>query len=400
MNNLQHDVIVVGAGPAGSSAAYSIAKHGLTVALLEKENFVAETIRTSGVTWINDIQKFDIPDTLYNKIKNYSFYSPNNVVTIHGSTAKAAVLDVRKTYQYLANRAINHGAELFVNTEINSASIDKNKKVMCANHTSTFNGKIIIDSSGFNSVIGKLLNLVKPWKTFGVGAEYEAYAENIDPETLSLMVGKKYSPSGYAWIFPVNKKIIRIGVGINKPQSNINPLSLLKKILHEKTGPIQNLDNITPIEFHYGLIPNEGPIRRTVYDNLVLVGDAAGYANPIVLEGIRYAIKFGMLAGNIVSNAIQSNDLSQNALSLYEKNWKKSINSKIKSAYKIQNRWLQLTDDEWDMELNLIKELTSDELINFIKSDFNLLNMIKFVKNHPKLAIRNFFATLSFSSKK
>ena len=50
MNNLQHDVIVVGAGPAGSSAAYSIAKHGLTVALLEKENFVAETIRTSGVT--------------------------------------------------------------------------------------------------------------------------------------------------------------------------------------------------------------------------------------------------------------------------------------------------------------------------------------------------------------
>lgn len=83
-----------------------------------------------------------------------------------------------------------------------------------------------------------------------------------------------------------------------------------------------------------------------------------------------------------------------------KKTGKNQLTQKIKSAYKIQNRWLQLTDDEWDMELNLIKELTSDELINFIKSDFNLLNMIKFVKNHPKLAIRNFFATLSFSSKK
>ncbi|TBR26160.1 MAG: FAD-dependent oxidoreductase, partial [Candidatus Nitrosotenuis sp.] len=67
------DIVIVGAGPAGSSAAYSAAKNGAKVALLEKENAVAQTVRTSGVTWIDAIKEFNIPDDCYNPIKNYAF---------------------------------------------------------------------------------------------------------------------------------------------------------------------------------------------------------------------------------------------------------------------------------------------------------------------------------------
>jgi digeranylgeranylglycerophospholipid reductase len=73
-----YDIVVVGAGPAGSSAAYQAATNGAKVALIEKEQTVAETVRTSGVTWINNIKEFGIPDDCFNPIKNYSFCSPNN----------------------------------------------------------------------------------------------------------------------------------------------------------------------------------------------------------------------------------------------------------------------------------------------------------------------------------
>ena len=80
-----YDLVIVGGGPAGSSAAYTAAKNGVKVALLEKENSIAETVRTSGVTWIQNIKEFGIPDDCYNPIRNFSFCSPNNEVTINDS---------------------------------------------------------------------------------------------------------------------------------------------------------------------------------------------------------------------------------------------------------------------------------------------------------------------------
>ena len=82
---IHYDIVVVGAGPAGSSAAFQASKNGAKVALLEKEESVAETVRTSGVTWIQNIKEFGIPDDCFNPIKNYSFCSPNNEVTIRDS---------------------------------------------------------------------------------------------------------------------------------------------------------------------------------------------------------------------------------------------------------------------------------------------------------------------------
>ena len=96
-----YDLVIVGGGPAGSSAAFAAAKNGIKVALIEKENTIAETVRTSGVTWIESIKEFGIPDDCYNPIKNFSFASPNNQVTIRDVVATAAVLDVRKTYRWL-----------------------------------------------------------------------------------------------------------------------------------------------------------------------------------------------------------------------------------------------------------------------------------------------------------
>ncbi len=393
MSEFSYDIIVVGSGPAGSSAAYSAVSNDIKVAILEKEPCVANSVRTSGVTWIDDIKKFSIPEKFYNKIKNYSFHSHNNKILIKGDTPFAAVLDVRKTYNFLAQRAVDRGADLFTNNNVTKVQLNKDQKLININQNK-FTSKMVIDASGFRSVVARSLGLVKQWRVFGTGAEYESYAENIVPDTWSLMVGTKYSPSGYAWIFPVNKHVVRIGVGITRPYSVINQINQLNKIIKNKVGPIKDLGKINPIELHYGLIPNDGPIRNTAYDNVLLVGDSAGYSNPLVLEGIRYAIKFGLIAGDIASKAIAAENYSKNFLSEYEKQWKKSIYKKIISSYMIQKRWLKLNDNEWDDELNIIKNLTACELINFMKSDFGLIDAMKFITKNPHVAVSNFFKIL------
>jgi digeranylgeranylglycerophospholipid reductase len=238
------------------------------------------------------------------------------------------------------------------------------------------------------------MGFVTQWEKFGAGAEYEVKAENVDPQTWWLMVGQKYSPAGYAWIFPISNEIVRIGVGVGKPDSSVDPTERLKQLMDSKEGPIGRLGKITPIEFHYGLIPNDGLSRKTVYNNLILVGDSAGQANPLVLEGIRYAIKFGRVAGNVAVSALQSGNTDESALMPYEDNWRKEIESKIKAAGKVQSRWIGLTDEQWDKELDIIKELKAEEFLDFIKADFGLSNMLKLATHHPKLAVRQLFGLI------
>ena len=404
MKEFDYDIVVVGGGPAGSSVAFTAAKKGVKVAMLEKEDSIAQSVRTSGVTWVKDVKKFGIPPDCYNEIRNYSFCSPNNQVSVRDSEPRAVVLDVRKTYQWLAQQAEKEGASIFLKTNVTGVRTDADGKITGVNASGNedlvFNSKIVIDASGFQSVVARSLGVATQWERFGAGAEYEATAENVEQDTWWLMVGQQYSPAGYAWIFPVNKNTVRIGVGIGKPESNVDPTERLKELLKNKLGPIKNLGKITPIEFHYGLIPNDGLSRKTVYDNLILVGDSAGQANPLVLEGIRYAIMFGRVAGEISADAIKSGDTSEKSLKKYEDIWQKAIKAKIKSASKVQDRWIGLTDEEWDKEIEVIGELTADEFIDFIKADFGLSNMVRLATHHPKLAIRQLFNIVKGSKSK
>ncbi len=396
MDELNFDVIVVGGGPAGSSAAHMAAKNGCRVALIEKEKEIAETVRTSGVTWISDIEKFGIPEECYNPIKKFSFCSPNNSVKISDNIAKAAVLDVRKTYRFLANRAKISGSEIFTATNVTGVVKDASGKCIgviakSKGNQIQFNSKVVIDASGFVSIIAKELGYVSQWKKFGAGAEFEVKTEKLEHDNWWLMVGQEYSPAGYAWIFPTSKNTARIGVGVGKPDSDMDPTARLNELLEKKLGPIKDLGNIEKIEFHYGLIPNDGLSRKTVYDNLILVGDSAGQANPLVLEGIRYAIRFGEVAGKVVADAIKNGDTTETSLNPYEKEWKRAIESKINSAGKVQNRWVGLTDEEWDKELSIIEELTADEFLDFIRADFGVSKMVKLATHHPKMIVRQLF---------
>jgi digeranylgeranylglycerophospholipid reductase len=390
----KYDIAVVGGGPAGLSAAYSAAKAGATVVLLEKDEAIAHSVRTSGVTWISEMERLGIPSKYYNPVQNYRFVSPSNDILIQGSAAKSCVLDVRATYQHLAFMAAEAGAEIMIKSNVINVVKDRNKvagvKASTPKGDLTVLSTLVIDASGFSSSIARKAGAAGEWKRYGVGAEYECYCDDIDSATWTLMVGQQYSDAGYAWIFPLSKNRVRIGVGIGRPESIAEPLEKLHVIMGKRLKPLDTMGKIQPVELHYGFIPNEGVRQNSVADGLVMVGDSAGQSNPLVLEGIRYAIEFGRLAGDVGAGSLSRNSNRESLLD-YEKTWKAKVESKIQSALKVQKRWLGLSDEEWDKEIEILRDMTVDEFLDFIKADFTTGKMMKLALHHPKLAAWQLF---------
>lgn len=391
---MQYDIVVVGGGPAGLSAAYSASKLQARTILLEKDDAVGQFVRTSGVSWIDSMKTLGIPEKYYNPIKNYRIISPTNEVTFNGEVARSCVLDVRATYQYLASLAVRSGSDIMVRSRVNDVIANSSRisgvKARTPKGELEIRSKLVIDASGFSSTVARRAELVPEWRRYGIGAEYECFCSEVDPQTWTLMVGSIYSEAGYAWLFPISKDRVRIGVGVGRPESRSDPLKILNELVEKRVKPLNELSKLQPIELHYGLIPNEGCVRTTTHDGLLLVGDSAGQSNPLILEGIRFAIEFGRLAGEVGAGSLSSGATKQSLMN-YETIWRKMIESRVNSAQKVQSRWLALTDEQWDKEIKILKSISEDEFLDFIRADFTASKMLRLSLHHPQLMARKLF---------
>src|SRR5215470_9025614 len=125
----RYDVLVVGGGPGGLSAAEVAARGGARVAVLERQKEVGYPVHTSGGSWIADMRTLGIPSELYHPIRSVTFLAPHRQARFEYPDPVCCVMDVRGVYQHLAGRAVAAGVTLHPNSPVERPIIAEDRVV-------------------------------------------------------------------------------------------------------------------------------------------------------------------------------------------------------------------------------------------------------------------------------
>ena len=244
------------------------------------------------------MEALGMPARLYHPISRVRFLSPNNSASFDYPVPRLCILDVRGTFQYLAERAIAAGAQIRLATRAVAPIIGGT--VSCGASgpmTEDIRSDLVVDATGYRSALLKQSGLDPGFRRFGVGSEYDMYAPHCDQSEAVLLVGGAVAPSGYAWVFPWGRGRVRVGVGVIHPDSSENPEAYLNGLVAAADRFGVNLKGAQPVEHHTGLIPSEQFTERFAGDGILGVGDAVGNASSLLGEGIRWAIHRGAHGG-------------------------------------------------------------------------------------------------------
>ena len=339
---------------------------------------------------MSDMKALHIPEHLYHPITKVVFVSPRREVTLNYNPAVACVIDVRGVYQHLAGRAVAAGATLRVRHTVEQTLMDGNAiaGVTAKTHASeraTFRAPITIDASGFSRHIGVRSDMGKAFHRYGYGAEYDMYAPNYPQDELYLIMGGAYAPHGYAWVFPRGNGRVRLGVGVLHPDCDVDARPYLDSIIRDLPQLTEKFRGASPVEYHTGLFPSEGPVERFSRDGLILAGDSGGHGSTLVGEGIRFAIYSGQMAGSVAAEAVKTGDTSSSFLSRFDKQWRTRFGRDMDISYMINKHIANYTDEQWDNALDLMKRMTPAQVAQTLRGDFSAALVMGIIARNPGL---------------
>ncbi len=308
---MEIDVLIVGAGPAGSTTARYCADKGLDVLMIDRRSEIGFPVQCGEFLpatkemysmfpkGIDLEELFTIPDSLVAGSSHVlELVSPKGKVYRVGF--EGYTLDRRSFDKYLVKLAVDAGARLET-----SVSFFGLKDGIARTTFGDVKAKVVVGADGPNSRTARDAGLQRPEARYpAVTSQSDAYFEPV----IRMYFGK-IAPGGYAWVIP-KRKGANIGVGFNPRLLKDRPSVTFEKFA-SRIGA----------EYHdvtMGFVPMSGPASRTVSGNVILVGDAAGHVMATNGGGIPIAMIAGRIAGQTVKAHLQRGV----SLEDYERRWK------------------------------------------------------------------------------
>jgi digeranylgeranylglycerophospholipid reductase len=236
-----------------------------------------------------------------------------------------------------------------------------------AQGTQLVRARFVVDASGHARAVWRAAGLAERPARVGIGAEIECQEASGADGRCVLFVGSAYAPSGYGWIFPAPGGRVRVGVGVQRPDSAASPADLLQHFLGSPEVRRLGLRLGEPVERHFGVIPADGVPPAFACGRLVGVGDAVGQALPLVGEGIRYAIEAGRHLGRGLALALTGAQSHAQVFRAYEAWWKGRYGRPFALAQRLNERMARFSDREWDDALPLLGRFAPDDVARLLR---------------------------------
>ena len=306
------DLAVVGAGPAGSSAAEAAAAAGISVWLIDKKSEIGSPVQCGGfLPEVGGLEKLlpsaelpralaDIPERIVLcRTSLQRIYSPSG--SFKEFPVAGRVLDRRAFDRHLAYRAAIAGARILPATR---ARLNDGRLQLSGRFPGTARPRVILGADGPHSTVSRAMG--NPVQETGICLEYEMVDVDIDPQAAEMYFSARYAPGGYAWIIPLGSDSANVGVGVRASYLSGQRLpQILDRFIAEHPLGREKLAGGEAVAVMRGAVPAGGSPPAIMKDNMLLAGDAAGQVMATSGGGIPIAIVGGRIAGEAAAGYLR-----------------------------------------------------------------------------------------------
>jgi len=386
---LYYDVVVVGAGPGGSSTARFAAENGAKVLMIEKRQEIGVPVRCGeGIAkvWLDEIGMEPNSAWIANEVDGARIIAPDGATmeidsVMAGNECGFVVL--RDIFdKHLAAMAARSGAEIWVKAAAVGLIKEDDRvtgvKVRKDGEIITVKCKVVIGADGYESKVGRWAGIdtnLQP-RDVNTCVQYVMAGIEVNPRFNDFYVGS-CAPGGYIWVFTKGTDMANVGIGVNLDK--IEGKAQAKYFLDKWIESHPQIARGQPIQMVAGAISCGMPIDRTVADGIMLVGDAARQIDPLTGGGIANACKAGKIAGEVAAKAVKSGDVSVEAFKEYEKAWREMLENHLIRNYIAKEKLLEMSDDMFNKLIGLLSEVNLERVTT--------LDILKAVQQkYPELA--------------
>lgn len=373
---MNFDAIVVGAGPVGSTVAEHIAKEGYSVLILEEHPRIGIPRHCTGKISANALRELELGSSVgaLQEVRGATFFSPDaDSIHVERGDVQAYVFDRSTLDKRLSENAEDAGAQLLKSAHATNVSIDPNRVIVQFKHEDEYHRigtRIVIGADGANSLIARRLGLYsKERSAVKVAIQRDLTGlRHIQSDFVELYLGKKYAPGFFAWIVPTGEDSAKVGLSVS-PSNSKYLLRYLEDFISSHPIARKKLRATRCIGQTVHIIPTGGPLRRTVSNGVLIVGDAAGQVKSTTGGGVYYGMTCAKIAGSVVSKALslQNSVLPASILMEYQERWRERFGREINLSVRIRHLLDSLTDDAVNYLFHIVRN--DEALIETIEAE-------------------------------
>lgn len=366
-----HDVIIVGAGPAGLHLSILLAKEGFDTLVVEKKRRVGEGVVCTGIVGKEAFDRVGLSKaSIVRGVRSVRLVSPhgNDFIYDWGSDI-AYVIDRQKFDLSLYEEAVSNGVRIYLGERVSNVKVGDHFAIIESESTDTGErkerfAKVIVLATGFETELQKSLNMGYP-KSYLAGVNFQAERENDG--ILTILTGSRFSFGGFGWIVPENSLKSRVGlITEDNPRRHIK--ALLKILGSDECGSL----GIRPIA--------QGPVWKTYTLRVISLGECAGQVKTTTGGGIYFGIISSFCAFETIKRAIKVGNFTEGTLKSYEDKWRREIGAEIILGRLIRRLWSGLSDKDIERIFNHVsKDGFLDRVLRNFTFDWHVKSLMKII---------------------